>query len=81
MVRTMHTTTRPEAPQNRIRELREARNLARYDVAAALRVDQSTVARWERGGAIPDHRKHALAQLLDAEIAYLMGWDDEPMAA
>lgn len=66
---------------NRLRELREARDLKRYDLAAALRVDQSTVVRWEQGAAIPDRQKLALAAFFQVSPAHLMGWDREPEAA
>jgi len=54
-----------------------ARGLKRVHLAAALDVDQSTVFRWERHGAIPDDRKLALAEFFDVEPAYLMGWDQQ----
>jgi transcriptional regulator with XRE-family HTH domain len=66
---------------NRLRELRENRGLQRYDIAAALRVDQSTVSRWEAGGTIPDRQKLRLAELLEVSISELMGWDTEPSEA
>lgn len=66
---------------NRIRELRTARQLKQYDLAAELRVDQSTVARWERNvGSIPDDKKLALAQLFEVSVEHLMGWDREEAA-
>lgn len=65
------------APANRIEELRTARGLLRSQVAAALLVDQSTVYRWERtAGEIPDAKKLALAELLEVDVAYLMGWTE-----
>lgn len=62
---------------NRLRELREAAGLKPYDVAAKLRVNQSTVSRWERGGTIPDDHKQALADLFDVTRSYLMRWDED----
>ena len=66
---------------NRVRELRVARELKQYDLAAELRVDQSTVARWERNvGSIPDEKKLALAELFGVSVEHLMGWDREQAA-
>lgn len=60
---------------NRLRELRESQGLKRYDISAALRVDQSTISRWENGGTIPDRQKQRLAELLKVSITELMGWE------
>lgn len=70
-----------ELPENRLRELREAHALKLYDISARLRVDPSTVWRWEAGGPVPDAAKLELADLYDVTPAYLMGWDSEPAAA
>lgn len=67
-----------QVPPNRLRELRELKGLARYDVSAHVRVDPTTVYRWERGDSpIPDDQKLALAELLGVSRAYLMGWEAE----
>lgn len=61
---------------NRIAELRVAKKLERYDISAALRVDPSTVYRWEEGkSSIPDDKKLELADLLGSSVAQMMGWD------
>jgi ribosome-binding protein aMBF1 (putative translation factor) len=73
-VRSTHMARRPKIP-NRLRELREGRGLKPYDLAAQLRVDQTTVSRWERGGPIPDHRKIQLADFFGCSIAEVMGWE------
>lgn len=55
-----------------------AAGLQQYDLAAAIRVSQPTIARYEKGvGEVPDTRKRALAIELNCSIAYLMGWSDE----
>ena len=66
---------------NRLRQLREERALSRADVAAALRVDSSTIARWEIHGSIPTSRVPALAAYLGVSKAQLMAWDDEPVTS
>lgn len=82
----MHAMQR-QLPANRLRELREARGWKPYNVAHLLgemtgeTVDPSTVYRWERGGTINDADKFALAELYGVTPTYLMGWDDEPVAA
>ena len=64
-------------PANRIKQLREERGLERYDLSVELRVDPSTVARWETGETqMPDRQKLALARLFGVSVTYLMGWDD-----
>jgi transcriptional regulator with XRE-family HTH domain len=66
--------------ENRIGECREAKGLKLSEIAGALRVDQSTVWRWEKTGRVPDDRKHQLAELLGVSIAYLMGWTEREAA-
>lgn len=64
---------------NRIRELREANNQSRAELAFRMGVDQSTVFRWENGlGAIPDQRKVALAAHFGVTVGWLMRWDTVP---
>lgn len=65
-----------QRPQNRLQELRQAKGLKLYDIAAELRVDPSTISRWETKGSIPDKFKPPLATMLDVSIAYLMRWDE-----
>jgi transcriptional regulator with XRE-family HTH domain len=70
-----------QLPANRLRELREARGLKPYDIAARLRVDPSTVWRWEtRGGSVPDQAKLDLAAFYGVSVAHLMGWDETEAA-
>ena len=78
-MQTQGTTT----PPNRLAELREAKGLIRSEVAGHLRIDQTTLYRWERGATtIPDDAKTKLAKLFGVTRAYLMRWeDDEPEVA
>lgn len=71
-----------QPPVNRIRQLREERQLSRADVASALDVDQSTVYRWEAGltATVPDPKKHRLAQLLGVSVPALMGYENTAAA-
>lgn len=72
---------RPDPPENRLRELREARELERYDISARFRVDPATVSRWERGiSTIPDAVKLELADFYGVTPAYLMGWPETAAA-
>jgi transcriptional regulator with XRE-family HTH domain len=69
-----------EAP-NRLRELRQGRELELYDISVKLRVSSATISRWERGvSAIPDDAKASLAALFGVTRAYLMGWDEDGSA-
>lgn len=70
-----------QRPVNRLRELRQAKGLKLYDLAAELRVDPSTISRWETKGSIPDEYKPALAELLEVSIAYLMRWENGDASA
>lgn len=69
-----------QVPPNRLRELREGRDLKPYDLAAKLRVDPSTIYRWERDGGIPDPLKLELAEFFGVTGAYLMGWPERVAA-
>lgn len=70
-------------PPNRLAELRRGAGFKLYDIASKLRVDPSTVYRWERGDTtMPDSHKLTLARLYGVSPAYLMGWDSpEDVAA
>lgn len=78
---SMQATGATASASNRIAECREAKDLKLSEVAGALRVDQSTVWRWEKTGRIPDERKHQLAAMLDVTVPYLMGWPESREAA
>lgn len=69
-----------QVPPNRLAELRNARGLKLYDIAAAIRVDPSTISRWEKGGSISDDHKHALAEYFEVSIVHLMRWDEAEAA-
>lgn len=49
-------------------------------MAGALKVDQSTVWRWEKTGRVPDDRKFQLAEMYGVTVSYLMGWAEEVAA-
>jgi len=68
----------PPLPPNKLKQLRESRELKLYDLAAHLRVDPATIHRWERGeSAMPDWAKLSLAEFFDVGPGYLMGWERE----
>ena len=79
----MHSmqATGATASTNRLAQCRAAKDLKLSEVAGALRVDQSTVWRWEKTGRIPDERKHELAAMLEVSVPYLMGWPEAKEAA
>lgn len=65
---------------NQLAALREKANLLQEDVAAALKIDRSTVAKWETGASSPRTDKlPALAQLYGCTIDALFSkiTDDE----
>ena len=54
---------------NQLAALREKANLLQEDVAAALKIDRSTVAKWESGASSPRADKlPALARLYGCTI-------------
>lgn len=71
----MHT----QVPSNRLKALREARELTLMDVASACGVYPTTVFRWERG-VIPQEQLPRLAKLLSTDVPYLAGWTEQAAA-
>lgn len=68
---------RGQLPANRLKELRQGRELKTYDIASELRVDPGTVWRWENGATqVPDWAKLRLAALFGVTPSYLMGWEE-----
>lgn len=70
----------------RIRMLREERDMTLEDVARRLGVSRATVFKYERGdiAKIPPNRIEALAELFGVSKSYIMGWttdkqEEEPM--
>jgi transcriptional regulator with XRE-family HTH domain len=61
---------------NRIAECRAKAGLKREHVAVRIDVNPSTVFRWEKGKAVPSDKLRALANCLDVDVDYLMGWDE-----
>ena len=70
--------TAPPGTGDLIRALRWRRRLSRVELARALRVDRTTVARWEESRAIPDEETRLrLCEALDAlpeEQVVLLAW-------
>lgn len=63
---------------NRIRELREDRDLRQTDVSSATGIDQRTLSNYETGKTNPD--SYAIIKLADyfgVSADYLLGRDDE----
>jgi ribosome-binding protein aMBF1 (putative translation factor) len=64
---------------NRLRELREAADLGRTELALALEVSEDTIRRLEDPTAvIPSKYIPTLARLVKADERHLMGWDRIP---
>jgi len=64
--------------RNRIEEIRKARRVRPVLVAAALLVSESTLHRWEAGeSTIREPQRFALAEFLEVDVAYMMGYTDE----
>lgn len=59
---------------NRIRELREQRNLKQVELAKAINVRQNTLSTWETGRYEPDlEMLTRLANYFDVSVDYLLG--------
>jgi DNA-binding transcriptional regulator YiaG len=66
------------AVPNRLRELREAAGLSRFELAIRLqpRTTERTIARWEAlEASIPDSRKIQLARFFGVSVDQLMHWE------
>ena len=62
----------------RLRALREDRDLTQQDLAELLHVSQATYSRYESGGLdIPSGALIALARFYNTSIDYLVGRTDE----
>ena len=60
--------------QNRLRDLREDRDLKQKDIAELLKIHQTTYSDYELGKLnVPINVLHALADYYDTSIDYLLG--------
>ena len=66
---------------DRIREKRKERGFTLKYIADKMGVSEATVQRWEAGNIknMRHSRIGKLAQLLDVEPSYLIGWEDAPI--
>lgn len=63
----------------RLKVLRETRNLTQKAVAKHFSVNENTVGHWETGKRNPDPQTiHNLAKYYDASSDYLLGLTDDP---
>ena len=70
------------ATGNRMRELREAKDLEQYDIAAIVRKSSSMVSRYEKGESdVPSDVMRVLAAFHGVSVEYLMGWDRQEQPA
>lgn len=63
---------------NRIKELRKLKKIQQKRIAKELGVAPITVKRWEENGSIKTEHAIKLAELLETDIAYLLGYSDHP---
>jgi len=58
---------------NRVKQLREEKNVKQVDLAAMLNISQATLSNWERGIHDPDNESLSiLARYFDCSIDYLL---------
>ena len=66
-----------KSTKNRIRDLREDRDLHQIDVAKATGIDQKTLSNYETGKTNPDsYAIVRLAEFFDVTTDYLLGYSD-----
>lgn len=65
---------------NRVSSERALKGLTQVELAEALRVDPSTVNRWEGGGSIPEKKLIEMRGLFNCDIDWLLGLSDERQA-
>ena len=67
-------------PENRIKQLREDRDLRQIDVSAATGIDQKTISNYETGKTSPDsYSIIKLADFFGVTTDYLLGCSDYNM--
>lgn len=62
---------------NRVASERKITNMTQADLASQVNVDPSTVARWERGGNIPQDKLIEMRSVFRCDIDWLLGVSDE----
>lgn len=64
---------------NRIREMRESRNMTQLRLSMELEVSQETISAYENGKHFPSYQSLVkMSELFGVSIDYLMGRDFEP---
>jgi len=68
--------------KNRIRDLREDRDMRQADLAEATGIDQRTISNYETGKTNPDsYALIVLADFFDVSIDYLVGRTDQDLSS
>ena len=65
---------------NRVSSERAMKGWTQTKLANELRVDPSTVNRWEAGGSIPEKKLIEMRGLFNCDIDWLLGLSDERQA-
>ena len=61
----------------RLKELRLSRNLSMYELAKELKINHSTVSRWENNTIVPSIiQLYNIARYFDVSTDYLLGLED-----
>lgn len=69
-------------PQNRIRELRQKKNLSQLQLSMELEVTQETISAYEHNKHLPSVTSlMKMAQLFGVSMDYIMGLSDVPQIA
>lgn len=64
---------------NRLKNLREERNIKQLDLAKVINVSQGTLSNWERGIHDPDHKSLVLlTEIFGVTTDYLLGKSSNP---
>ena len=67
---------------NRIKELRQAKNMKQSELSEVLSVAQNTLSYWENGKNEPDQKSlFALSDFFEVSIDYILCRTDDPFAS
>lgn len=64
---------------NRLRLLREEKQMSQKDVAACLGITRAAYNKYERGVSKPVRKLNELSKLFNVSVDYIMGKDESPV--
>jgi len=62
---------------DKLKDLRKEKELSQIELANLLKIDKSTIAKYETGAAVPSvHMLFSIAKFFDVSTDYLLGLED-----